>query len=73
MQSAVRLPEAHQLIFRKPRPYDELHDLQIGPRAIRSVIADSAHRTDLNGLRSLLDKWQFETVDAMPAAPHSVG
>ena len=73
MQRAGRLTEAQEFLFREPRPYEELYDLQIDPIALRSVAGDPAYAADLNRLRALLDNWRVETADTMPAKPRRDG
>ena len=73
MQRAGRLTAAQEFIFREPRPYEELYDLQVDPISLRSVVDDPAYRAELNTLRSLLDNWRVESGDVMPAQPRRDG
>ena len=72
-QRAGRLTAAQELLFREPRPYEELYDLQVDPMSLRSVAAKPRYRTALNRLRSMLDNWRVETDDVMPARPRRDG
>ena len=73
MQRAGRLTEAQEFIFREPRPYEELYDLQVDPLSLRNVAGEEAHRSALNSLRTLLDNWRVETGDTMPREPRRDG
>ena len=73
MQRAGLLTVAQKHIFREPRPYEELYDLQVDPMSLENVIDDSTYRAELNRLRSLLDNWRVSTGDRMPSKPRRDG
>lgn len=72
-QRAGRLTEAQKFLFREPRPYEELYDLQVDPMSLRDLSGDPAYAAELNRLRTLLDNWRVETEDAMPSEPRRDG
>ena len=73
MQRSGRLTDAQKLLFREPRPYEELYDLQVDPVSLQNVVSDAAYSVELNRLRSLIDNWRVETDDVMPARPRRDG
>jgi hypothetical protein len=73
MQRAGNLSDAQKFIFREPRPFEELYDLQVDPMSLENIAHDPAYRAELNRLRTLLDNWRVETADRMPAAPRRDG
>ena len=72
-QRAGRLTEAQEFLFREPRPYEELYDLQVDPMSLRDLSGDPAYAAELNGLRTLLDNWRVDTEDSMPLEPRRDG
>ena len=72
-QRAGRLTEAQEFLFREPRPYEELYDLQVDPMSLRNLSDDPAYADDLSRLRTLLDNWRVDTEDTMPAEPRRDG
>lgn len=72
-QRAGLLAEAQEFLFREPRPYEELYDLQVDPMSLRNLSDDPAYADDLNRLRTLLDNWRVDTEDTMPAEPRADG
>ncbi len=72
-QRAGRLTAAQESLFREPRPYEELYDLQVDPMSLRSVAENPRYSSALNRLRSMLDNWRVETDDIMPAQPRRDG
>src|SRR6185436_5218617 len=52
--------------FVKPRPTEELYDLETDPHELRNLTGDSNHAETLKLLREELQKWQSETADQMP-------
>lgn len=54
-------------IFQKPRPTEELYDLQADPLEINNLASDPRYATTLAELRAKLQKWGEETSDEMPA------
>ena len=73
MQRAGKLTEAQEFIFREPRPYEELYDLQVDPMSLKNVADNPTYRAELNKLRALLDNWRVETSDIMPDTPRRDG
>ncbi|MDE0106133.1 MAG: hypothetical protein OXN89_27450, partial [Bryobacterales bacterium] len=57
----------------RPRPYEELYDLQVDPVALKNVVHKSGYSAALNALRTRLDNWRVETDDRMPAKPRKDG
>ena len=72
-QRAGRLTEAQEFLFREPRPYEELYDLQVDPMSLQNLSGDPAYAAELNRLRTLLDNWRVDTKDTMPLEPRRDG
>ena len=72
-QRAGLLTEAQEFLFREPRPYEELYDLQLDPMSLRNLSGDPAYAAELNALRTMLDNWRVDTGDAMPLEPRRDG
>lgn len=73
MQRAGLLTEAQKSLFREPRSYEELYDLQVDPMSLENIVDDLSYSAQLNRLRALLDNWRVETSDRMPAKPRRDG
>jgi arylsulfatase A-like enzyme len=73
-QAMRRLRDAGQLTpeqtacFVRPRPKEELYDTEADPHELHNLAADPAHAAPLRELRRVLDEWQKETGDRVPAA-----
>jgi arylsulfatase A-like enzyme len=67
MERAGRLTPAQRFLFREPRPFEELYDLEKDPHSLADVADDPANRGTLDRLGGLLDRWSAETADALPA------
>jgi hypothetical protein len=52
--------------FLKPKPSEELYDLEGDPHELRNIASDPRHADTLKLLREELQKWQRETADPMP-------
>ena len=72
-QRAGHLTKAQEFLFREPRPYEELYDLQVDPMSLQNLSGDSAYAAELHGLRALLDNWRVDTKDTMPLEPRRDG
>ena len=57
------LDETQSLMFRYPRPVEELYDTEADPHEIRNLAADPAQGADLARLREALDDWLREVGD----------
>ncbi|MGH9750629.1 MAG: sulfatase family protein, partial [Candidatus Polarisedimenticolia bacterium] len=53
----------HDLLFVKPRPAEELYDLESDPHELRNLAADPGSRAILADLRARLDRWRRDTGD----------
>ena len=68
-----RLRDSRQLTpeqaacFVKPRPTEELYDVQNDPHELHNLAADPLYRVVVIALRKALDKWTRETKDRVPA------
>jgi len=60
---AGELNEAQSLMFRYPRPTEELYDTESDPYEIHNLAGDAAHEGDLVRLRAALDNWLREVGD----------
>lgn len=54
--------------FIQPRAAEELYDLQTDPLQTRNLAADKKYKPELERLRKVLDTWQEETKDSLPAS-----
>ncbi|HMJ66128.1 MAG TPA: sulfatase/phosphatase domain-containing protein, partial [Candidatus Binatia bacterium] len=52
--------------FVKPRPTEELYDLESDPHELRNLAGDTENAETLKVLREELQKWQRETADPIP-------
>ncbi|MGY8953219.1 MAG: sulfatase/phosphatase domain-containing protein, partial [Flavobacteriales bacterium] len=57
------LTETQQLVTAKTRPTEELYDLSVDPYEIHNLADNKAYTSNLNALRTLLNKWIQETGD----------
>ena len=57
------LTEIQQLVTAKTRPTEELYDLSTDPYEIHNLADNKAYTSNLNALRTLLNKWIQETGD----------
>ena len=60
---AGQLDEAQSLMFRYPRPVEELYDTEADPHEIHSLAADPAYGSELARLRGALDSWLRDVGD----------
>lgn len=54
--------------FAKPRPAEELYDLQNDPHEMKNLAQDAGHKEILEKFRAELGRWQKETGDVAPVA-----
>ena len=54
--------------FTRPRPAEELYDLQSDPHELRNLAQDPAHADTLKRFRGELARWQKDTADRAPVA-----
>jgi arylsulfatase A-like enzyme len=67
LRDEEKLDPAQRACFQKPRPAEELYDLQSDPDESHNLAADPKYRGELDKLRKILDHWQRETHDRMPS------
>ncbi len=60
---AGELTEAQELLFKTPRPVEELYDTQTDPHEINNLAANPAFGNDLARLRDACDAWINEVGD----------
>ena len=68
-QKAGKLPEHQRGCFLRPRPKEELYDVEKDPHSLKNLAADPAYRETLAALRRELDRWIDETGDRVPQTP----
>lgn len=66
LRNAAKLPADQMSCFLKPRPEEELYDLDNDPHELRNIANDAKHSAILKALREELAKWQRETEDPVP-------
>jgi N-sulfoglucosamine sulfohydrolase len=66
LRNAAKLPANQMGCFFKPRPEEELYDLDNDPHELRNIANDAKHSAILKALREELAKWQRETEDPVP-------
>ncbi|HEX9428736.1 MAG TPA: heparan N-sulfatase, partial [Candidatus Polarisedimenticolia bacterium] len=52
--------------FLKPRPAEELYDVEADPFELKNLAADQAQARTLQEMRAILARWQRETDDREP-------
>ena len=67
MRDAGTLSREQMLLFRDPRPSEELYVLDADPWEFRNVAADPAYASVLSDMRSALDDWVQQTRDVPPS------
>lgn len=67
LRDAGQLTPAQMQPFEKPRPAEELYDVEADPHELKNLASDPAHARTLSRLRQALDEWQKETSDTVPA------
>jgi N-sulfoglucosamine sulfohydrolase len=66
LRDAGELTAQQMLIFRVPRPPEELYDIQKDPYEFHNVAEKNEYRATLEELRGVLDRWIKETKDVSP-------
>jgi arylsulfatase A-like enzyme len=67
LRDANKLNEAQLNPFRKPRPGEELYDVEADPHELVNLVDDGRYADELKQLRQALDEWMRETGDGVPA------
>jgi arylsulfatase A-like enzyme len=67
---AGELNETQSLLFKYPRPVEELYDTEVDPCEINNLAGDATHEGEIVRLRGALDAWLDEVVD-MGRVPES--
>jgi hypothetical protein len=62
-QLAGELDETQSLMFRHPRPVEELYDTETDPHEIHNLATDPVHQAELTRLRKALDAWLRDVGD----------
>lgn len=68
LRDAGKLPPEQLTCFSKPRPPEELYDVQKDPHELRNLANDPAHARTLKQLRETLTAWEKATGDSVPKA-----
>jgi len=63
---AGTLTDAQNIVFRAPRPVEELYDTEADPFELNNLAGTPEHSTDLERLRSALAGWEKLTGDSVP-------
>jgi hypothetical protein len=63
LHAAGELNEAQSVMFRYPRPVEELYDTETDPWEINNLAGDPAHAETLERLRGALDAWRDRVGD----------
>lgn len=66
LRDAGRLSPEQALIFRSPRPREELYDVQSDPLEFHNLAASPDHAGVLRRMRGVLDRWEKDTHDVPP-------
>ena len=68
LRDAGKLTNAQKSSFEKPRPAEELYDLNSDPHELNNLASDPGYATTLEEFRQQLASWQKDTRDAVPVA-----
>jgi N-sulfoglucosamine sulfohydrolase len=68
LRETGKLTEAQKNSFEKPRPPEELYDLNSDPHELNNLAADPGYARPLAMLRKELESWQKDTGDKTPVA-----
>jgi arylsulfatase A-like enzyme len=66
LMDAGELKKDQMLIFRCPRPVEELYDLQVDPQEFRNLVHKPEYQDELIALKEMLDSWIATTNDLDP-------
>lgn len=66
LRDAGKLTTQQLAPFQKPKPAEELYDVEADPNEFRNLAADPKHAVTLAQFRDALAKWQKDTDDPMP-------
>jgi arylsulfatase A-like enzyme len=69
LEAAGKLPDGQRSCFLKPRPAEELYDVQADPNCLRNLAGDANQSAVLKQLRGELETWRKLTDDRVPATP----
>jgi N-sulfoglucosamine sulfohydrolase len=67
LRDQKKLTPAQMDVFVKPRPQEELYDMQADPHALTNLASDPKHEHVLAQMRTVLAAWQKQTADVKPA------
>jgi N-sulfoglucosamine sulfohydrolase len=56
-------------VFLKPRPPEELYNVERDAHQLQNLAGDARHAATLKPLRAVLDRWTRETGDTVPGNP----
>jgi hypothetical protein len=68
LRDSGKLTQAQMNSFEKPRPAEELYDLNNDPDELNNLASDSTHSATLAKFRAQLESWEKETGDRTPVA-----
>ena len=66
LRDANELTEAQRACFLKPRPAEELYDVEADPNELINLAGDPKHAATLEEMRRALADWTRETEDVVP-------
>lgn len=66
LRDAGKLTPIQLTCFTKPRPAEELYDIQADPQELKNLAADPQYAATRQELRAALDQWRRETGDTVP-------
>lgn len=64
LRDAGKLPPSQMGCFLKPRPAEELYDLEQDPQELNNLVLSSLHVRTLKLMRKEMERWRIETSDA---------
>jgi N-sulfoglucosamine sulfohydrolase len=68
LRDTGKLTDGQKNCFEKPRPPEELYDVNSDPHELNNLAGDPGYATTLTKFRKQLESWQKETGDAAPVA-----